>query len=293
MRSIPIERKAWAFVKNLPGTHQRQKQPTESDANLSTFSSEDKKTLPRSRSYRGCLPSVSRVLLERETEHSDLLARDGVEHASHHQLREASLLVVVHGDDLHASNGNRTAHATIQKGQDIRQDSGFQASTGDVRSKEMRARVGLALELLLSMLNIWTSPESSRREVIHEENEHSRGRTSPPSKKNKLPEDCSDLHPSIDSRDPMQTAQVIRGGYVAQEAPAVKAGADTSGGSSEALGNVADNLLRVLRTWCQYSATSGRPVDSQMYTRLRTSFWKQDPPKPTEALRNLFPIRGS
>jgi hypothetical protein len=30
-----------------------------------------------------------------------------------------------------------------------------------------------------------------------------------------------------------------------------------------------------------------------MYTRLRMSFWKQEPPKPTEALRNLGPMRES
>mmetsp|Transcript_2147 Transcript_2147/g.3966 ORF Transcript_2147/g.3966 Transcript_2147/m.3966 type:complete len:302 (-) Transcript_2147:241-1146(-) len=46
-------------------------------------------------------------------------------------------------------------------------------------------------------------------------------------------------------------------------------------------------------TWFQYSATSGNPNDSHKYTKLRISFWKQDPPKPTEACKNLLPIRGS
>ena len=32
---------------------------------------------------------------------------------------------------------------------------------------------------------------------------------------------------------------------------------------------------------------------SHKYTRLSMSFWKQEPPKPTEAIRNLFPIRVS
>lgn len=31
----------------------------------------------------------------------------------------------------------------------------------------------------------------------------------------------------------------------------------------------------------------------QMYTRLRMSFWKQEPPKPTDAFRNLGPMRES
>lgn len=48
-----------------------------------------------------------------------------------------------------------------------------------------------------------------------------------------------------------------------------------------------------LLTECQYSATCLRPTVSQMYTRLRMSFWKQLPPKPTEALRNLRPMRES
>lgn len=30
-----------------------------------------------------------------------------------------------------------------------------------------------------------------------------------------------------------------------------------------------------------------------MYTRFRMSFWKQEPPKPTEAFRNLLPMRLS
>jgi len=30
-----------------------------------------------------------------------------------------------------------------------------------------------------------------------------------------------------------------------------------------------------------------------MYTRFRISFWKQDPPKPTEAFRNFGPMRES
>ena len=31
----------------------------------------------------------------------------------------------------------------------------------------------------------------------------------------------------------------------------------------------------------------------QMYTKLRMSFWKQEPPKPTLAFRNLGPMRES
>lgn len=52
-------------------------------------------------------------------------------------------------------------------------------------------------------------------------------------------------------------------------------------------------LLVGVLTWFQYSATSGNPVDSQMYTKLSTSFWKHEPPKPTDELRNLLPMRGS
>ncbi|GMR53498.1 hypothetical protein PMAYCL1PPCAC_23693, partial [Pristionchus mayeri] len=46
-------------------------------------------------------------------------------------------------------------------------------------------------------------------------------------------------------------------------------------------------------TPCQYSATLLRWRDSQRYTNERTSFWKQLPPNPTDALRNLFPILES
>mmetsp|Transcript_28166 Transcript_28166/g.79999 ORF Transcript_28166/g.79999 Transcript_28166/m.79999 type:complete len:205 (+) Transcript_28166:1510-2124(+) len=46
-------------------------------------------------------------------------------------------------------------------------------------------------------------------------------------------------------------------------------------------------------TCCQYWATSLSPSDSQMYTRLRMSFWKQEPPKPTEAPKNFGPILES
>jgi hypothetical protein len=46
-------------------------------------------------------------------------------------------------------------------------------------------------------------------------------------------------------------------------------------------------------TWRQYAATSGRWRLSLRYTRLRMSFWKQLPPKPTLALRNLGPTRES
>mmetsp|Transcript_26117 Transcript_26117/g.61218 ORF Transcript_26117/g.61218 Transcript_26117/m.61218 type:complete len:313 (+) Transcript_26117:564-1502(+) len=49
----------------------------------------------------------------------------------------------------------------------------------------------------------------------------------------------------------------------------------------------------ILITWCQYSAHSWRPKVSQRYTRLRMSFWKHDPPKPTDAFRNFGPMRGS
>ena len=44
-------------------------------------------------------------------------------------------------------------------------------------------------------------------------------------------------------------------------------------------------------TWFQYWATFWRPRLSQIQTRFRISFWKQDPPKPTEAFRNLAPMR--
>lgn len=46
-------------------------------------------------------------------------------------------------------------------------------------------------------------------------------------------------------------------------------------------------------TCCQYAATSGKFKHSQMYTRFKISFWKQEPPKPTDAWRNLEPIRES
>lgn len=46
-------------------------------------------------------------------------------------------------------------------------------------------------------------------------------------------------------------------------------------------------------TCCQYAATSGRFKHSQMYTKFKMSFWKQEPPKPTDAWRNLEPIRES
>lgn len=50
--------------------------------------------------YRRRFPGVPRVLLEGEPEHGYLLAGHRVKHASHHELREAGLLVVVHGDHL-------------------------------------------------------------------------------------------------------------------------------------------------------------------------------------------------
>mmetsp|Transcript_10884 Transcript_10884/g.21739 ORF Transcript_10884/g.21739 Transcript_10884/m.21739 type:complete len:484 (+) Transcript_10884:310-1761(+) len=50
----------------------------------------------RGRGFAG----VARVLLEREPEHADLLGRDGVEHATHHDLGEAPLLVLVHQNHL-------------------------------------------------------------------------------------------------------------------------------------------------------------------------------------------------
>ena len=46
-------------------------------------------------------------------------------------------------------------------------------------------------------------------------------------------------------------------------------------------------------TWCQYSAHSSSPNVSHRYTRFRMSFWKHEPPKPTEDCRNLGPMRGS
>mmetsp|Transcript_65463 Transcript_65463/g.184340 ORF Transcript_65463/g.184340 Transcript_65463/m.184340 type:complete len:210 (+) Transcript_65463:334-963(+) len=46
-------------------------------------------------------------------------------------------------------------------------------------------------------------------------------------------------------------------------------------------------------TCCQYEATSSRPNCSQMYTRFRMSFWKQDPPKPMDAFKNFGPMRES
>merc|ERR1719352_1904871 len=46
-------------------------------------------------------------------------------------------------------------------------------------------------------------------------------------------------------------------------------------------------------TWFQYSATSGSPNERHKYTRFRMSFWKQEPPKPTDDLRNLGPMRVS
>ena len=51
--------------------------------------------------------------------------------------------------------------------------------------------------------------------------------------------------------------------------------------------------LFISTTCFQYAATSGKPWLSQMYTRFSTSFWKQLPPKPTDALRNLLPTRLS
>src|SRR5213075_935920 len=40
-------------------------------------------------------------------------------------------------------------------------------------------------------------------------------------------------------------------------------------------------------------ATSGSAKCSHRYTRLRMSFWKHEPPKPTELLRNFGPMRLS
>ena len=45
--------------------------------------------------------------------------------------------------------------------------------------------------------------------------------------------------------------------------------------------------------WFQYCAHSGKLRVSHKYTKLRTSFWKHDPPNPTDALRNFDPIRES
>ena len=36
-----------------------------------------------------------------------------------------------------------------------------------------------------------------------------------------------------------------------------------------------------------------RPKDFEIYTKFKISFWKQEPPKPTEACRNLGPILES
>mmetsp|Transcript_1487 Transcript_1487/g.4033 ORF Transcript_1487/g.4033 Transcript_1487/m.4033 type:complete len:280 (+) Transcript_1487:397-1236(+) len=49
----------------------------------------------------------------------------------------------------------------------------------------------------------------------------------------------------------------------------------------------------MVTTEFQYAATSSRPKDSQRYTRLRMSFWKQEPPKPTLDWRKREPMRGS
>jgi len=46
-------------------------------------------------------------------------------------------------------------------------------------------------------------------------------------------------------------------------------------------------------TCCQYAATSGKFKHSQMYTKFSMSFWKQLPPKPTDACRNFDPILES
>merc|ERR1712111_331132 len=45
--------------------------------------------------------------------------------------------------------------------------------------------------------------------------------------------------------------------------------------------------------WNHHSLTQWEASLSQMYTRLRISFWKHEPPKPTEAPKNLDPIRES
>src|SRR5690606_7298689 len=39
------------------------------------------------------------------------------------------------------------------------------------------------------------------------------------------------------------------------------------------------------------SATVPRLYERAIYTRFRISFWKQEPPKPTDAFRNFGPIR--
>ena len=46
-------------------------------------------------------------------------------------------------------------------------------------------------------------------------------------------------------------------------------------------------------TCSQYSATSWRPNDLDMYTKFKISFWKQEPPNPTDAFRNLEPIENA
>mmetsp|Transcript_8269 Transcript_8269/g.28399 ORF Transcript_8269/g.28399 Transcript_8269/m.28399 type:complete len:251 (+) Transcript_8269:821-1573(+) len=51
--------------------------------------------------------------------------------------------------------------------------------------------------------------------------------------------------------------------------------------------------LLIVTTDSQYLAISSRPRPLQMYTMFRMSFWKQDPPKPTLAFRNLGPILES
>merc|ERR1712176_323781 len=46
-------------------------------------------------------------------------------------------------------------------------------------------------------------------------------------------------------------------------------------------------------TWRQYSAHGCNPYVSHRYTRFRMSFWKHDPPKPTEGCKKRFPMRSS
>jgi hypothetical protein len=46
-------------------------------------------------------------------------------------------------------------------------------------------------------------------------------------------------------------------------------------------------------TWFQYAAHSLRPYVSHRYTRLRMSFWKHEPPNPTDGCRNRLPMRSS
>lgn len=46
------------------------------------------------------LPSVSRILLERETQQRDVLVADGVEETANDATAEPLLLVVVHRDNL-------------------------------------------------------------------------------------------------------------------------------------------------------------------------------------------------